>query len=707
MEALRADPALPARRFRAGLLPALGLLLLLLAGARPVDAQEVLGTVSSPDNALSVTVQLDEGGRLAYRIERRGKPLIAPSRLGFLLANAPQLDGGFSLEGRAESAHDDTWEQPWGERRFVRDHYRELRLKLLQKVYGDRRLEIVFRVFDDGVGFRYEFPDQPQLREVQITDELTEFAVAEPATAWWQPAGEVAAMEYAIRKTPLAELGLANTPLTIRTASGVHLALHEAALVDYASMWLRRSDTQTLRAQLAPSAIGPAVVRDGAFTTPWRTLQVADDAAGLYMSNLVLNLNEPNRLGDVSWVHPGKFIGVWWEMHLGLGTWGSGPAHAATTATAERYIDFAAAHGFPGVLVEGWNTGWDGNWAGSGSQFDFTHAAPDFDLAAVAAYAIRRGVHLVGHHETGGNVARYEQQMDAAYALDERLGVEVVKSGYVTDAGTAVFADASGSGVHFGFTDSQEGVRHYLRAVQEAARHHLAVDTHEPIKDTGLRRTWPNWVTREGARGMEYNAWGRPINSVDHEANLVFTRMLSGPFDYTPGILSLVGAKGKPFLSTQAKQLANFVVIYSPMAMAADLIENDAKYPQAFRFIEQVPTDWAETLVVNGQVGEYATIARKDRHSDDWYVGAVGDGQARTLSLPLHFLDPGRRYVAEIWRDGDQADYRNEHRFDLVVERRAVRASDVLVLKLAPGGGQAIRLSLDPPAIAKSDTEHP
>jgi alpha-glucosidase len=679
----------------------------LLLGAAAARADETLGTVASPDSTLAVTVQLSGDGRLAYRIERRGKPLIAPSRLGFLLANAPQLDGGFSLEGRAESAHDDTWEQPWGERRFVRNHYRELRLRLVQKVHGARRLEIVFRVFDDGVGFRYEFPDQPQLREARISDELTEFAVAEPATAWWQPAGEVAALEYTIRKTPLAELGLANTPLTLRTASGVHIALHEAALVDYASMWLRRSDTQTLRAQLAPSAAGPAVVRRGAFTTPWRTLQVADSAAGLYMSNLVLNLNEPNQLGDVSWVHPGKFIGVWWAMHLGQGTWASGPTHAATTANAKRYIDFAARHGFRGVLVEGWNTGWDGNWAGSGSEFDFTHAAPDFDLAAVSAYAASHGVHLVGHHETGGNIAHYEAQMEAAYALDERLGVETVKSGYVTDAGTAVFADAQGSGVHFGFTDSQEGVQHYLRAVREAARHHLAVDTHEPVKDTGLRRTWPNWVTREGARGMEYNAWGRPINPVDHEANLVFTRMLSGPFDYTPGILSLVGAKGKPFLSTQARQLANFVVIWSPLAMAADLIENDEKYPAAFHFIEQVPTDWAETLAINGEVGEFATIARKDRHSDDWYVGAVGDGQSRTLALPLRFLDPARDYVAEIWRDGDQADYRNVHRFDLVIERRSVRATDTLTLKLAPGGGQAIRLSPVAPGTSASAAAGP
>ena len=678
--------------FLRGRLGPLGLAAALL-GAGAARADETILHVASPDSSLVASVELTDDGRLAWRLDRRGAPVIGWSRLGFLLANAPQMDGGFSLAAHGESAHDDTWEQPWGERRFVRDHYREMRLSVVQKAVGGRRLDLVFRVFDDGVGFRYEFPDQPQLRDTQISDELTEFAVVPPATAWWQPAGEQAALEYMVRRTPLAEVGLANTPLTLRTASGLHLALHEAALVDYASMWVRKTDGQVLRAQLAPSATGPAVVRHGAFTTPWRTLQVADTAGGLYESDLVLNLNEPNRLGDVSWVHPAKFVGVWWQMHLGLGTWGSGPNHAATTANAKRYVDFAAVHGFRGVLVEGWNTGWDGNWAGSGSEFDFTRAAPDFDLEGVAAYAAPRGVHLVGHHETGGNIARYEAQMEAAYALDERLHIDVVKSGYVTDGGTAVFADAEGGGIHFGFTDSQEGVRHELRAVREAARHHLGVDTHEPVKDTGLRRTWPNWMSREGARGMEYNAWGKPINPVDHEARLVFTRMLSGPFDYTPGILSLVGANGKPFNSTQAKQLANFVVIWSPLAMAADLIENDAKYPEAFRFIELVPTDWAETHVINGEVGEYATIARKDRRSDDWYVGAVGDGQARTLALPLRFLDPGRAYVAEIWRDGDLADYRNEHRFDLVVERRTVHAGDTLALKLAPGGGQAIRLT--------------
>ncbi|MBV8656911.1 MAG: glycoside hydrolase family 97 protein [Burkholderiales bacterium] len=661
----------------------------LALGAGNALADEVLAAISSPDKSINVTVQRTSDGRLAYTVQRKGKPLIAPSRLGFLLANAPQLDGGFSLEQQSTSEHDDTWEQPWGERRCVRNHYQELRLDLVQKEQYNRHLGLVFRVFDDGLGFRYEFPDQPL---TQISDELTEFVVAPHATAWWQEAGEMAALEYPVLKTQLSEVGMANTPMTIRTDDGTHIAFHEAALIDYASMWLRKVDGQKLRAHLTPSTIGPAVERHGAFATPWRTMRIADSAAGLYMSNLELNLNEPNKLGDVSWVHPSKFIGVWWEMHLNHSTWASGAQHGATTQNARRYIDFAAANGFRGVLVEGWNLGWDGKWYGDGSQFSFTQPYPDFDLSGLAAYAAEKGVHLIGHHETGGNIARYESQMDAGYQLYAKLGVDSIKSGYVTDAGTAQFASADGS-THYGYTDSQEGSRHYLKAVQEAARYHLAIDTHEPIKDTGLRRTYPNWISREGARGMEYNAWGNPINTVDHEVNLVFTRMLSGPMDYTPGILSLEGVDHRPINSTQAKQLASFVVLYSPVMMAADLIENYEKYPGPFKFIEDVPTDWDDTRVINGELGEYATIARKDRHSDNWYVGAVTDGKGRTVSLPLAFLDQGKRYEAEIYRDGDKADYRTVHRFDLVIEKKTVTARDTLKLKLAPGGGQAIRLT--------------
>ena len=655
-------------------------------------AQQVIASAASPGKVLDVEVQVDGGGKLGYAIKRNGKEVIALSRLGFNLANAPKLDGGFSLLGQSATDVDTTWEQPWGERQFVRNHYRELRVEVEQKNRDKRRLAVVFRIYDDGVGFRYEFPDQPQLRDAEILDELTEFSVTQPATAWWIPAAELPGLEEEIRKAPLAEIGIANTPLTVRLIDGTHIAFHEAALVDYASMWLRKVDGQKLRAMLAPSSYGPAVVRHGAFNTPWRTLQIADSAAGLYMSDLILNLNEPNKLGDVSWLKPSKFVGVWWEMHLQQGTWNVGPKHAANTANTKRYIDFAAQNGFRGVLVEGWNQGWESDWGHGGADFSFTKPYADFDLPGLAAYAKTKGVRLIGHHETGGNLPAYEKQMDAAYKLYAKHGVDSIKSGYVHEAGSMQFTGRDGK-VRYGHYDSQDGVNHFLKAVTEAAKYRIAIDTHEPVKDTGLRRTYPNWMSREGARGVEYNAWGSPPNAVDHEAKLVFTRMLSGPMDYTPGVLSLLGADGKVFNSTQAKQLANYVVIYSPLAMAADLPENYGKYPAAFKFIRDVPTDWADTRVINGAVGEYATIARKDRASADWYVGAVTDGQARTLALPLSFLDAGKTYVAEIYRDGDAADYRSERRFDLVTEKRSVSARDVLQLRLAPGGGQAIRFT--------------
>ncbi|WP_457420731.1 glycoside hydrolase family 97 protein [Roseateles sp. P5_E7] len=668
--------------------------LLSLVLCTTAQADETLATVTSPNKQLVVTLQLTGEGRIAYRVDRAGKPLINASRLGLLLTNAHQLDGGFKLVGQQTTDHDETWEQPWGESRRVRSHYRELMVELSQPGQGGRAMGLRFRVFDDGFGFRYELPQQAQLPVARISDELTEFDIAEPATAWWIPAGEALVLEYVTQRTPLAEVGLANTPLTMRTKSGVHLAMHEAALVDYAAMWVRKVSGQKLRAQLAPSTQGATVFKQGAFATPWRTLRVADSAGALYESNLELNLNEPNKLGDVSWVQPGKFVGVWWEMHLDKSSWASGAKHGATTANTKRHIDFAAANGFRGVLVEGWNIGWDGNWVGSQSAMDHTKAMPDFDLEAVTAYAKAKGVKLVGHHETGGNVARYEAQMDAAYALYAGHGVDVVKSGYVTDIGTAQFANANGNGTHFGFTESQEGVRHYLKAVQEAAKHRIAIDTHEPVKDTGLRRTYPNWVSREGARGQEFNAWGDPINPVGHEVGLVFTRMLSGPMDYTPGVLSLNGAGDRKLNSTQAKQLALYVALYSPVVMVPDLIEHYERWPKAFQFIKDVPTDWETTKVIHGELGEVATIARKDRRSEDWYVGAITNGDARRLTLPLAFLTPGRRYRAEIYRDGDHADYRDaQRRFDLVTEQKTVQSSDTLPLNLAPGGGQAIRFT--------------
>jgi alpha-glucosidase len=659
-----------------------------VAAAEPAKRPEVVARVQSPGKVLAVEVSLDEG-RASYTITRFGEVVIAPSRLGFLLRGAEKLERNLAIVAQSASTHDETWEQPWGESRFVRNHYNEVRVSFEETLKGQRRFDVVFRAFDDGVGFRYEFPDQPQLRDVIIDDELTEFHVAPEADAWWIAAGEWNRYEYLYNRTPLAEVGQAHTPMTIRTRDGLHLAFHEAALVDYAGMWLRRVEGQRFKAQLAPASEGWKVRRSTPFTTPWRTLRIADSAAALYLSNLELNLNEPNALGDVSWFKPAKYVGVWWELHLERSSWARGEKHGATTANTRRYIDFAAENGFRGVLVEGWNHGWDGNWFGDGNDFDFTRATEDFDLPALAEYAKSRGVHLIGHHETGGAVSHYERQLDAALDLYAKHDVDVIKTGYVADGGQIERRDAPGAAVAREWHDGQWMSRHHLRVVSKAAKRRIAINPHEPIKDTGLRRTYPNWVSREGARGMEYAAWGNPQNPPEHEVNLVFTRMLSGPMDYTPGILSLQG-RHAPIPSTLAKQLALYVVLYSPIQMVADLPEHYAEHRDAFQFIQDVAVDWAETRVLNGEIGDYVTIARKDRNSEAWFLGSLSDEHGRVLQVPLSFLTPGRTYRAEIYRDGDDAHYR-DNRFAFATERREVRNGDTLTIRLAPGGGQAIR----------------
>ncbi|MEC4594244.1 glycoside hydrolase family 97 protein [Nitrospirillum amazonense] len=674
---------------RLGALVVLAVVLVALPALAETPAK-IVATIASPAGTLAVRVELDGEGRPAYAVTRRGAEVIAPSRLGFLFTDAPKMERGFALAGQSSRTVDETWEQPWGEWRTIANHFNELRVRLKEKAGAARELDVVFRVYDDGVGFRYEFPDQPQLKTVRIADELTEFAVVRTGEAWWTPAGEWDSYEYIYNHTPLAELGQTHTPLTIRTDDGTHIALHEAALVDYAGMWVRRVDGQRLKATLSPSPLGARVVRQAPFTTPWRTLIFADSAGGLYQSHLELNLNEPNALGDVSWVKPEKFVGVWWEMHLGSASWATGRKHGATTANVRKHIDFAAANGIGGVLVEGWNVGWDGQWFGNGNDFDFKKPTPDLDWAGMAAYARSKGVNLIGHHETGGSVSHYESQLGAALDYAQGLGIPAIKTGYVTDDGDIERVEPDGTTLRE-WHDGQWMSRHYLRVVTEAAKRHIAIDSHEPIKDTGLRRTYPNWVAREGARGMEYNAWGDPKNPPNHEATLAFTRMLSGPFDFTPGVVSLTGKDNTRIPSTLAKQLALYVVLYSPVQMLADLPENYAKYPDALAFIKAVPVDWSDTRVLNGEVGQYATFARKDRKGDDWYLGSVGDDQPRTLTVTLDFLDAGRDYTAHIYRDGPNADWHTDGH-PMIVETRTVHQGDTLSLPLARGGGAAVQL---------------
>ena len=672
-------------------LPLLAFLAMMIGA--PALAEEV---VASPDGTITVTVDVNGEGRPFYRIDKGGNAVFTESRLGFLLTDQDKLERRLAITGATRASHDETWEQPWGEQRFVRDHHNELTVCFEEDSDEKRRFGVTFRVFEDAVAFRYVFDDRSMGETLRVADELTEFNLAQDGTAWWIPGGEWNRYEYLYNETPLAEVSTAHTPMTLRLADGTHLAFHEAALVDYAGMWLRRVDGTRFRAVLAPSSRGAKVVREGAFTTPWRTIRIADGPAGLVESNLELNLNEPNKLGNVGYFEPAKYVGIWWGMIRGDWSWAQGPKHGATTERAKQYIDFAAANGFRGVLVEGWNVGWDGQWFGNGRDYSFTQAYPDFDFDEVTAYAASKGVHLIGHHETGGNIEVYERQLADSLDMYAAHGVDVVKTGYVADAGgiiscNADIAEPCGDEV-FEWHDGQRQVQHHLKVVTEAAKRGIAINPHEPVKDTGLRRTYPNWVSREGARGQEYNAWGAFANGTEHDPTLVYTRMLSGPMDYTPGVLGLVGNNGDPIASTLAKQLGLYLAIYSPIQMAADFVESLEAHPKELEFIRMVPADWAQSHLIAGEVADYAIFARKDRHSEDWYVGGVNDATERTVELRFDFLDDGQAYTARVWKDGPTATYETDARHDIAYDTLTIRRGHTYTVRLAPGGGLAMQL---------------
>ncbi|RPH90159.1 MAG: glycoside hydrolase family 97 protein, partial [Calditrichaeota bacterium] len=546
------------------------LFLLGLLWSIQVNASSEAPAVSSPDGTITLTISLQDG-RPYYEAARFNRTFIKSSRLGFVIKDQSPFSDSFALTSSRTSSFDETWTQPWGEVQDIRNHYNELRVDLTETKTPGRQLTLVFRVFNDGFGFRYEIPEQPQLQQFEIMDELTEFALAGDYKSWWIGAYQPNRYEFLYQSSPASAIGTVHTPVTFETANGLYLSIHEAALIDYASMTLKNIGQGVLKADLVPWSDGVKVKTQTPMKTPWRTVQVADDAGGLITSYLILNLNEPNKLGDVSWIKPGKYVGIWWEMHLNTSTWGSGPQHGATTANAKRYIDFAAQYGFDGVLVEGWNVGWDGDWVTYGDRFQFTTPYPDFDIKEVCRYAENKGVRLIGHHETGSAVLNYERQMEKAYQFYEKLGVRAVKTGYVGMDPCIKRIDEKGQ-EQLEWHHGQFMVRHYQKVVETAARHQIMIDAHEPIKDTGLRRTWPNMMTREGARGQEYNAWDpQGGNPPEHETILPFTRLLSGPMDFTPGIFGLTYEKARPnnrVNTTLAKQLALYVVIYSPLQMA-------------------------------------------------------------------------------------------------------------------------------------------
>ena len=642
--------------------------------------------VSSPDGRIKWSFQLNERGEMTYQVSVNGQSFILPSALGFEEKSGLNLKDGFQVLNTKFESLDETWTQPWGENKVIRSHYNEMAVNL--KNEADVKLTVRVRVFDDGLGFRYEY-DTPA-DSLLLMDEYTSFNLAEDGTSWSIPA-EFNTYELLYRTLPLSEVKDANTPMTFKTQSGIYASIHEAALTDFPEMCLKNVGGTSLKSWLAswPDKV-KARFDGGKFQTAWRSVQIADKAVGLINSNLILNLNEPCVLeGDLSWIRPMKYVGVWWGMHLGIESWVINDRHGATTENTKKYIDFAAANNIEGVLVEGWNQGWE-SWGRPGHvPFDYTKPYADFDIDELAQYAKEKGVELLGHHETGADIPNYERQLEHAFQWTKEKGINHVKTGYA-------------GGIPGGYQrHSQYAVRHYRKVVQEAAKYKISINAHEPIKDTGIRRTYPNMMSREGARGMEWNAWSEG-NPPEHYELLPFTRLLSGPMDYTPGTFDilLTNSKNHPdripwngndkgnsrVNTTLAKQLANWVVLYSPVQMASDLVEHYVGHP-AFQFFRDFDADcdWSEAL--QGEPGEFIAIVRKAKGK--YFLGVTTNQEARTLQVSLDFLEKGKQYKAVIYADGEDADWENNPT-SYRIEEKTVSASDILEVVMAKGGGQAV-----------------
>ena len=632
--------------------------------------------VTSPDGAVMVTVGVKDH-RPFYTVDYQGRTLVAPSHLGFRLDHE-ELGANMTMGKVGRSSKDETWTQPWGENETARNHYNELTVDYRE--HTGRLMQVVFRVFNDGFGFRYNLSSQDKRKEYCIQDELTEITLAHDAKAWSIQSNHTAYFEGIYTADLLSKKDTVCTPLTIEYEKDLFLAIHEAALEDYASINLtpRSGDDGSVRllTALTPWRNGVKVYAKGELKSPWRTMIISKTAGGLLTSDLMLNLNEPSRIEDTSWIEPGRYIGIWWSIHKKQNTWEMGPTHGATTENVKRYMDFAARHGFSGVLAEGWNPGW-----GQGEKISYLESYPDFDIEEVCRYGQSKGVRFIGHTETWGNATLLENQMEEAFSWFEKLGIRAVKTGYV--------------GHYFDgkeLAKSQYGIRHYRRVMECAAKHHIMIDNHEPAMPTGIQRTWPNLMTQEGVRGQEYNAWDRRGgNPPAHTVTLPFTRGLAGPTDFTPAIFNFSEiVKGTHPHSTLAKQLGEFVVIYSPLQMAADAIENYEGQP-ALSFIENCPTTWSKTLVPNGEIGKYITIARKARHGDSWFIGSITNEEARNIDIALDFLDEGATYRAMIYEDGPEADY-EQNPYEMTIRQINIVKGDTLHLRLARSGGAAIRI---------------
>ena len=644
-------------------------------------------TVCSPDGNIEATFSIEGNGVPHYSLKAYGQDVIGTSAMG-LEALETNLKDGFEVVRVIRDKADEEWTQPWGENKRMRDHHNGMAV-LLRNAEGTE-LTVRFKAFDDGMGFRYEYSAPAD--SLTIIGDNTYFNFAEDGMSW-SIGSYFSGYELPYREQAISATENANTPFTFQMGP-LYGSIHEAALYDFPEMNLYRQDSLDFKSELAPRPDGTLARVGGSFVTPWRTFQIATEAVGLINSSLILNLNDPCAIEDVSWIKPQKYVGVWWGMHLGTQVWTMGPRHGATTENAIRHIDFAAANNIGGVLFEGWNKGWE-NWGGS-QHFDYCEPYEDFDLERIAAYAEEKGVSLWMHNETGGSIFEYEAEMEKAFEKYRSLGIHYLKTGY---------AGGMPDGIRH---HSQRGVQHYQKVVEKAAEYKIAIDAHEPIKETGIRRTWPNMMTREGARGMEWNAWSEG-NSSEHLCTLPFTRLLSGPMDYTPGVFDIYyktacatpgreewnGDNSKTFIKTTlARQIANWVLIYSPLQMACDLIENYEGHP-AFQFFRDFDPDcdWSEALA--GEIGDYIVVAR--RAGDKFFLGAGTDNEARNLTVALDFLEPGVTYEASIYADdlnapeviqpdGTVAPDKTCYR----IERRTVTSTDSLEIAMAADGGQAV-----------------
>ncbi|NDV44463.1 glycoside hydrolase family 97 protein [Flagellimonas sediminis] len=674
--------------------------------------------VSSPSGRNSIQFQLSADGMPQYWVNHGEKMVIDTSTMGFDFNDQVSLKDHLKIIGNTTNTVNETWEMPWGEQKDVVNHYNELKVELEETQAPNRKINVYFRAYDDGIGFRYEFLPQQGIDSIIIMDENTEFQLTEDYTSFWIP-GDWDIYEHLYNTSKVSEIdaiakrnnadlaqsnipeNAVNTPVTMRSDSGLHLSFHEANLTDYAGMTLKvDNETLKLTSELVGSdRLGYKVKRALPFKTPWRTIQIADKATELIDSKLIVNLNEPNKIGDVSWFKPKKYVGIWWEMHIGKSTWDYAASqdmnsfttdakphgkHGATTENTKHYIDFAAKNNITGVLVEGWNTGWE-HWIGFEDRegvFDFITPYPDYNLEEVTRYGKEKGVELIMHHETSAAPRTYEQQLDTAYQLMHKLGIHSVKTGYV------------GKIIPKGeYHHGQWMVNHYRKVVETGAKYQVAVNAHEPIKATGLRRTYPNVIAREGLRGQEFNAWASDGgNPPEHLPIVAFTRMLAGPIDFTPGVfdITLPTKPNNQINTTLAQQLALYVVIYSPIQMACDLPENYENQP-AFQFIRDVGVDWDQTVVLNGEVGDFVTIARKERRTGNWFVGGITDEKARELNINFDFLDDGTSYEAIIYKDAEDANYK-DNPTAIAIEKLDLKKGSDLSVRLAEGGGFAISL---------------